>query len=143
MNTIRTAALTLSGAVLVTAALAGCAPLEEAWSQQQTGEIDLAFDTAAEAAESPDSFRFQGLLPDDATDIELVAERGTYATVIRWTSAAPFESVHCTPADVDSEPTLSRDWIPATLPDTGTACGTWTVVDIDDEKIAWTGPDDS
>ncbi|HEX7350897.1 hypothetical protein [Brachybacterium sp.] len=101
------------------------------------GEREYTFDTAAEAKESEESFRFQGFLPDDATDIRLVAQLDSDESVFRWTSPTAFTSEHCTEDDVSTEPRIEADWLPESLPEEGHLCGTWTVVRSGDTQYAW------
>lgn len=101
------------------------------------GAREFSFDTAAEAKESDESFRFQGFLPDDATDIRLVAQLDSDESLFRWTSPTAFTSEHCTTGGVSTEPRIEADWLPESLPEEGHLCGTWTVVRSGDTQYAW------
>lgn len=101
------------------------------------GKREFAFDTAAEATESPESFRFQGFLPEDATDIRLVTQLDEDETVFRWSSPTQFRSEHCEEGEATLGPRIDADWLPAALPGEGHLCGTWTVVRDGEVQYAW------
>lgn len=115
-------------------ALSGCGIVQDAF---QVGEREFTFETAAEAEASDEAFRFQGFLPEDATDVRLIAQLDGHAAVMRWTSPTVFESEHCTPAPVTTEPEIDADWLPEQLPEHGSACRDWTVVRSDGLQVAW------
>lgn len=117
-----------------TLALSGCGILQDTF---QVGEREFTFDTAAEAEASNESFRFQGFLPGDATDVRLIAQLDGHAAVMRWTSPTVFDSEHCTAATVTTEPEIEADWLPEQLPEGGMDCSDWTVVRSDDTQVAW------
>ena len=121
--------------VAATTLLIGCTAIQDTF---QVGQREFTYDTAAEAEESPESFRFQGFLPDDGTDIRLIAQLDGHAAVMRWTSPTIFESEHCTETAVTSEPEIEADWLPDPLPTDGVACRSWTVVRSGDMQVAWT-----
>ncbi|MGO2048116.1 MAG: hypothetical protein ACTH2X_12770 [Brachybacterium tyrofermentans] len=129
----------LLGAAGATAAasLSGCTFFQDTF---QVGQREFTYATAAEAEESGESFRFQGFLPDDATDVRLLAQLDGDETVMRWTSPTVFASEHCTEEKVTSEPEIDADWLPETLPTDGFVCGTWAVVRDGDTQYAWTQP---
>lgn len=129
-RTLTTAAL----GVLAAAALTGCATFQDTF---QVGEREFTFDTAAEVAESRESFRFQGFLPADATDVRLLARLDGRAGVMRWTSPTAFDPLHCTATEVTGAPDLDPEWALDPLPGDGYACGTWTVVSDGDTHQAW------
>ncbi|PWV58082.1 hypothetical protein [Nocardiopsis sp. L17-MgMaSL7] len=131
----------LRGAAGVAAAMAltGCTFVQDTF---QVGEREFTYPTSAEAEESNESFRFQGFLPDDATDVRLIAQLDGHASVMRWTSPTVFASEHCTETAVTSEPELEADWLPESLPTDGFACSGWTVVRSEDTQIAWTNSED-
>lgn len=126
----RTALLVAAAALL----LGGCGTLQDI---VQVGEREFAFDTAAEATESPESFRFQGFLPEDATDIRLVTQLDEDETVFRWSSPTQFRSEHCEEGEATLGPRIDADWLPAALPGEGHLCGTWTVVRDGEVQYAW------
>lgn len=139
--TSRTRTLAASAVALVAAtALVGCATVQDTF---QIGEREFRFPTAAEAEQSGESFRFQGFLPDDATDVRLVSQLDGNTAVMRWTSPTPFSSEHCSPAPVTSEPRHDVDWGIDPLPTDGIACGIWTIVRSGETHIAWNDPSDS
>src|SRR5699024_10196413 len=65
--------------VAATTLLIGCTAIQDTF---QVGQREFTYDTAAEAEESPESFRFQGFLPDDGTDIRLIAQLDGHAAVM-------------------------------------------------------------
>lgn len=135
----RTARITAAAALAASAvALTGCTAVQDTF---QVGQREFFYPTSAAAEESGESFRFQGFLPDDATDVRLLAQLDGHAALMRWTSATHFDSEHCTTAPVTSEPELHAQWLPDSLPETGFACGAWTVVRTGNVHIAW--PDTS
>lgn len=117
------------------AALAGCTVIQDTF---QVGQREFAYETAAEAEASDEAFRFQGFLPDDATDVRLIAQLDGYAAVMRWTSPTPFASEHCTEEAITSQPEIEADWLPDALPTEGEACSAWRVVRSGDVQFAWT-----
>lgn len=129
----RTVQLSAAGAAAALL-LGGCTVFQDTF---QVGEREFSFDTAAEAKESKESFRFQGFLPDDAADIRLVAQLDGDESVFRWTSPTTFTSEHCTADEVSTEPRIDTEWLPEALPDEGHNCGTWTVVRSGDMQYAW------
>ncbi|MFC7375822.1 MULTISPECIES: hypothetical protein [unclassified Brachybacterium] len=129
----RTVQLSAVGAA-ATMLLSGCTIFQDAF---QIGKREFTFDTAAEAKASSESFRFQGFLPDDATDIRLVAQLDSDENVFQWTSPTPFTSELCTEGAVSTEPRIDAQWLPESLPDEGHICGTWTVVHSGDVHYAW------
>lgn len=116
--------------------LSGCTVVQDTF---QVGEREFAYATAAEAEKSDEAFRFQGFLPDDATDVRLVAQLDGDQSVMQWVSPTPFASEHCTEGEVTSEPDpeLDADWLPSSLPADGFLCGSWTVVRSGDTQYAW------
>lgn len=116
----RTALLCTAGAA-VALLLSGCGAFQDVF---HVGEREYAFATAAEANASADSFRFQGFLPDDATDIRLVTQLDEGESVFRWTSPTEFASEHCEEGEATTEPPIEADWLPQELPVTGHLCGT-------------------
>lgn len=129
----RTAQLSTAGAAAALL-LSGCTVFQDTF---QVGEREFSFDTAAEAKASKESFRFQGFLPDDATDIRLVAQLDNDEVVFRWTSPTTFTSEHCAEGEVSTEARIDAEWLPESLPDEGHICGTWTVVRSGDVQYAW------
>jgi hypothetical protein len=129
----RTVLLGAAGAVTALL-LGGCTTFQDVF---QTGEREFTFETAAEAEASDESFRFQGFLPDDATDIRLVTQLDDDETVMRWNSPTVFSSEHCDKGTVASSPGVDPEWLPASLPDEGSICGSWTVVRDGDTQYAW------
>ena len=116
--------------------LSGCTVVQDTF---QVGQREFTYATAAEAQGSRESFRFQGFLPDDATDIRLVAQLDTDQSVMQWVSPTPFASEHCEEGEVTSEPEMEADWLPDALPAEGFVCGDWTVVRSGDTQYAWPG----
>lgn len=125
----------LGGAGAATALLlSGCGAFQDVF---QVGEREYTFATAAEANASEDAFRFQGFLPEDATDIRLVTQLDEDETVFRWTSPTAFSSEHCEEGEATIGPQIEADWLPQELPGEGHLCGTWTVVRDGDVQYAW------
>lgn len=120
---------------LAATALAGCTVTQDAF---QVGQREFQYATAADVEQSGESFRFQGFLPDDATDVRLVAQLDGHAAVMRWTSPTAFTSPHCTDAPVTSEPELTPEWLPDPLPTDGVVCRSWSVVRSQGTQVAWT-----
>ena len=129
-----------AAAVAATFTMAGCGALQDV---TRTGERAFFFGTADEARASSDSFRFQGFLPDDATDIRLIARLDGHASVMMWTSPTPFASAHCDEAEIASVPEVRADWVPDAVPTEGTVCGLWSVVRDGDEQFAWRNEPDT
>lgn len=127
-----------SASAVAVAALSGCTFFQDTF---QVGQREFTYDTAAEADASGEAFRFQGFLPDDATDVRLIAQLDGDESVMRWTSPTPFRSEHCTAEAITTEPEIDADWLPETLPSDGFACGTsWVVVRDGDTQYAWNSP---
>lgn len=120
-------------------ALAGCTVIQDTF---QVGQREFTYETAAEAEASDESFRFQGFLPDDATEVRLLAQLDGHAAVMRWTSPTPFTSEHCTEATITSQPEIEADWLPESLPTDGAVCSAWMVVRSGDTQFAWTNSPD-
>lgn len=114
--------------------LTGCTAVQDTF---QVGEREFTYETAAEAESSRESFRFQGFLPDDATEVRLVAQLDSDQSVMQWVSPTTFDSEHCTEGAVTSEPEIEADWLPSSLPTEGFLCGAWTVVRSGDTQYAW------
>ena len=114
--------------------LTGCTVVQDTF---QVGEREFTYETGAEAESSRESFRFQGFLPDDATDVRLVAQLDSDESVMRWDSPTAFTSEHCTEGEVTSAPEMEADWLPSSLPTEGFLCGAWTVVRSGDTQYAW------
>jgi hypothetical protein len=114
--------------------LSGCTTVKDTF---QVGQREFTYATADEAEGSRESFRFQGFLPDDATDIRLVAQLDGDQSVMQWVSPTPFASEHCKEGKVTSEPEIEADWLPDSLPTEGYICGAWTVVRTGDTQYAW------
>lgn len=104
----------------------------------QVGQREFTFETAAEAEASEESFRFQGFLPEDATDVRLIAQLDGHAAVMRWTSPTVFTSEYCSGGTIASEPEIEADWLPDPLPTDGVVCSSWMVVRSGDTQVAWT-----
>lgn len=137
MNTrLRLILVGIIGALAV-ASISGCTAVQDTL---QVGEREFLFDTSADVEESGEAFRFQGFLPDDATEIRMIAQLDGHAAVMRWTSPTSFTSEHCSSADVTSAPLFDPDWLLNPIPETGFACGTWTVVSSGKVHMAWTAP---
>ncbi|PCC37739.1 hypothetical protein CIK66_17770 [Brachybacterium alimentarium] len=115
-------------------ALIGCTVVQDTL---QVGQREFTYETSADAEESSESFRFQGFLPDDGTDVRLIAQLDGHAAVMRWTSPTVFTSEHCTEATVTSQPEIQAEWLPDPLPTEGVACSTWTVVRSGGTQVAW------
>ncbi len=130
----RRGALLVASAAAGVLALSACTILQDAF---QVGQREFSFETAAEAEASHESFRFQGFLPHDATDVRLIAQLDGRASVMRWTSPSAFSSEHCSPTTVTSRPEIEADWLPDPLPTEGLACSEWTVVRSGDIQVAW------
>lgn len=134
--TARRTVVATVAAGLVATSLTACSVAQDVF---QVGEREFRYDTAAAATESRETFRFQGFLPDDATDVRLLAELDGHAAVMRWTSPTPFESEHCTSTtDVGSAPGLEPDWLMQPMPSDGHVCGLWAVVRHGEVQVAWT-----
>lgn len=116
--------------------LSGCTIAQDTF---QVGQREFTYASADEAEGSRESFRFQGFLPDDATDIRLVAQLDGDQSVMQWVSPTPFASEHCEEGEVTSEPDpeLEADWLPGSLPTEGYICDAWTVVRSGDTQYAW------
>lgn len=130
----RRSLLLVAASAAAALALSGCTALQDTF---QVGEREFTYDTAAEAEASSESFRFQGFLPDDASDVRLIAQLDGHAAVMRWTSSTVFTSEHCTATTVTSRPEIEADWLPDPLPDDGSACSDWTVVRSEETQVAW------
>lgn len=124
----------LGAAGLAALTLTGCTIAQDVL---QVGQREFVYETAADAEASGESFRFQGFLPADATDVRLLAQLDGHASVMRWTSPTTFDSEHCIDAAISSTPELEADWVPDPLPAEGVQCGSWTVGWIDDLHVAW------
>lgn len=124
----------LGAAGLAALTLTGCTIAQDVL---QVGQREFTYETAADADASRESFRFQGFLPEDATDVRLLAQLDGHAAVMRWTSPTSFTSAHCVEEPVTSEPDLDADWSLDPLPPEGLVCGSWTVVQSGDLHLAW------
>lgn len=120
-------------------ALIGCTVVQDTF---QIGEREFTYETSAEAKASDESFRFQGFLPDDATDVRLIAQLDGEAAVMRWTSPTVFTSEHCTEETITSQPEIEADWMPDPLPTDGAVCSSWNIVRSGDTQVAWTNSPD-
>lgn len=130
----------LVGAIGAVAALtvSGCTVVQDTF---QVGEREFHFDTIADVQESGEAFRFQGFLPDDATDIRLIAQLDGHASLMRWTSPTEFDSEHCRVVDVTTPPPFDPEWLIDPIPEAGAACGSWTVVSSGGVHFAWSDPE--
>ncbi|WP_430591930.1 hypothetical protein [Humidisolicoccus flavus] len=131
----------MAGAATIAAAslLTGCTMMQDAF---QFGEREFTFATAEDANGSSESFRFQGFLPDDASDIRLVAELDGHAAVMRWNSPTVYESDLCTEVSELEAPKIEADWMIETLPDEGLECGRWTIIRDGGTQFAWSNGKD-
>ncbi len=89
-----------------TVTLVGCTAVQDTL---QVGQREFTYADSTEAEESGESFRFQGFLPDDATDVRLIAQLDGRASVMRWTSPTIFTSEHCTNASITSQPEIEAE----------------------------------
>lgn len=137
--TLRHRIFLVAAGVLAATTLIGCTVVQDTF---QVGQREFTYETSAEAEASSESFRFQGFLPDDATDVRLIAQLDDHAAVMRWTSPTVFDSEFCTEATVTSEPEIEADWLPDPLPADGLICGSWSVVRSGDTQVAWTNASD-
>ena len=126
----------LVGAVgaLTALTVSGCAVVQDTF---QVGEREFSFDTITEVRESGEAFRFQGFLPDDATDIRMIAQLDGHAGLMRWTSPTEFASEHCSVVDVTTTPPFDPEWLIDPIPEEGAACGSWTVISSGGVHFAW------
>lgn len=132
--------LTIMGAVATTTmlTLTGCNVVQDTF---QVGEREFTYETKDQAESSSESFRFQGFLPEDATDIRLLAQLNGHEALMRWTSPTVFGSDHsenCTEAAISTSPELNASWLPEALPDEGVLCSNWVIVRSEDIQVAWT-----
>ncbi|WP_087508254.1 hypothetical protein [Cellulomonas iranensis] len=132
MTTRRTVLATTT--LVLAAALTGCATFQDVFP---VGQREFTYATSADVERSGESFRFQGFLPQDATDVRLLAQLDGHAGVMHWTSPTPFDAQHCTATSVTGAPDLEPAWLLDPLPADGYACGTWTVVSVGDTHQAW------
>ena len=129
----RTITITVVAAVAV-ATLTGCTLVQDTFS---VGQREFRFDSTEDANTSRASFRFQGFLPDHASDIRLRAQLDGHATAMRWSSPMAFSSEYCETGTINGSPSIETDWWPEEIPTEGWICGSWSIVQDGDVHYAW------
>lgn len=121
-------------AVAAIAALSGCAGFPDGAAMRTTVHWD---DRAAAEADDSDGMRVPGLVPDDATDLDLRYDLRHFGAWLRFDSASDVQADYCETGALTGDPAADADWWPTTLPDDGLLCGWWSAFESDGAWYVW------